>query len=201
MDDPEEHALAAGLRAGDPAAWRAVYDRYAPRVWRGVARLIGPRRAEIDDLTQETFLALARSARTYDPARGPLWPWVWGVARLQVALYLRKQARAERGEDARTWLAAGTLTAWLEGRETLPADHAERAEAAELVRSVLRELPDDYGRLLSGKYCEGHSVAELAAQERCSAEAIRSKLARARDKFRALFDPSTRLGATHDQAD
>lgn len=181
MDENQERDVARGLCAGDPDAWRALYDAYAVRVWRSVARLMGPCAADVADVVQETFLAAARSARAYDPARGTLWVWVWGIARVHVALHYRKLDRLHR---VRERLAAnGSLARHLDGR----ADGLAVAEVAALVRATLTELPADYEMLLTAKYLDGESVEAIAARERTTDGAVRSKLARARQAFRQAF--------------
>jgi RNA polymerase sigma-70 factor, ECF subfamily len=181
MDEHQERDVARGLCGGDPDAWRALYDAYAVRVWRSVARLMGPCAADVADVVQETFLAAARSARTYDPARGTLWVWVWGIARVHVALHYRKLDRLHR---IRARLAAdGTLARHLDGK----ADALAAGELAALVRATLTELPADYETLLTAKYLDGESVEAIAARERTTDGAVRSKLARARQAFREAF--------------
>src|SRR4051794_22610938 len=96
LDDHQEQLVAQGLREGKAAAWQSLYDAYAERVWRGVARLLGPNSAEVADVVQETMMAAARSARTFNPARGSLWAWLWGIAHNHAALHLRKQDQRQR---------------------------------------------------------------------------------------------------------
>src|SRR5580765_4811425 len=100
MDDQQERQVAQGLRQGKPDAWRALYEAYAERVWRSVARLMGPGSADVADVVQETFLAAARSAKTYDSNRGSLWLWLCGIARRHVALHYRKQEQRARVLEA-----------------------------------------------------------------------------------------------------
>ena len=84
-----------------------------------VARLLGPNSADVADVVQETMLAAARSARTYDEVSGSLWNWLWGIARLQVALHFRKQKRHDQLKSAGDWLtaSAGRLAHWLDGTD------------------------------------------------------------------------------------
>jgi RNA polymerase sigma-70 factor (ECF subfamily) len=182
MDDDQARDVARGLRDGNPDAWRALYDAFAERVWRGVARLIGPNAADVSDVVQETMLAAARSARTFDPSKGSLWNWVWGVARLQVAMHFRKRQRDDRLKEA-----SGRVVRWLDGTDPPPSELLESAELAESVRFALTELPDDYGSLLTAKYLDGQSVETIAKRERSTETAVRSKLARAREAFRGAF--------------
>ena len=80
-----------------------------------------------------------------------------------------------------------------------------RADLAALVRQTLTELNDDYGSLLAAKYLDEESVEQIAAAERTTATAVRSKLARARRAFRDAFDqlnadfPVMNTGQTHDK--
>src|SRR5262245_55063136 len=130
MDDQQERELARGLREGRADAWRALYDAFAEPVWRCVARLLGPASADVADVVQETFLAAARSARTYDAERGTLWMWLWGIARRHVALHFRKQEQQDRLRQAEAWLSTGNgqLGRWLQGHGATPEEALEAAE-------------------------------------------------------------------------
>ena len=189
MDEKQQRRLADGLRQGSSDAWRALYDAYARRVWESVARRMGPHAADVGDVVQETFLAAARSARRYDPRRGSLWLWLSGIARNHVALYYRRRRRNDRlasdsqlGHDDRA-----QVLDWLDGHQATPTEVLASVELARMVRTTLTELPADYETLLTAKYCDGASVAQIAAEHDSSTEAIRSKLARARRAFRQAF--------------
>ncbi|CAN5451738.1 sigma-70 family RNA polymerase sigma factor [soil metagenome] len=194
MDDALTRDVVRGLREGSPDAWRTLYDMFAHRVWCSVAPRLGYRPADIADVVQETMLAAARSARQFDETKGTLWQWLWGIARIQLALHYRKQQRHDRCQNT-AWIAANQdrLSRWLDGSEPAPADLPETAELAESVRETLRELPEDYEAILTAKYLDGESVDEIAGQQSSTPMAVRSKLARARDAFRQTF---TRLTGT-----
>jgi RNA polymerase sigma-70 factor (ECF subfamily) len=206
MDEHQERQVALGLREGRADAWRTLYEAYAGRVWSAVAHLLGSAAADIADVVQEAFLSAARSARTYDPQRGTLWFWLWGIARRHVALHFRQKERQERLEKIRARLAAdGDWAGALESRQS-PEESAARRELADLVRATLIELPAEYEMLLTAKYLQSEPVEEIARRERASEAAIRSKLARARQAFREAFGKSTavagdpRVGTQHDTA-
>jgi RNA polymerase sigma-70 factor (ECF subfamily) len=196
MDEQQEREVALGLREGKTEAWRTLYDAYAEEVWRAVARLLGSQSADVADVVQETFLAAARSATTYDASRGSLWLWLWGIARRHVALHYRKQERQDRLKHAGDWLARGNgrLLRWLDGRDEQPADALEAAELVTLVRATLMELPADYESLLTAKYLHDTPVEQIADREKCSAVAVKSKLARAREAFRQAFGKRADIG-------
>ena len=198
MDDPatpsdDELAIASGLRAGRPDAWARLHDRYYEWVWRVVARLLGGCESAVADVVQETFLAAARSARSFDPARGPLVAWLWGVARTQALRHRRDSARRARGRE-------NYPHGWDDPARG-PLDEVLLRESADLVRSTLLELPEGYGRVLTARYLLDESLDDIAVAERISPAAARSKLARAREAFRASFrrrEPAEPQEAPHD---
>jgi RNA polymerase sigma-70 factor (ECF subfamily) len=201
MDDQQEREVARGLRKGETEAWRTLYDAYAKRVWHAVARRMGGNSADVADVVQETFLAAARSASTYDATRGSLWLWLSGIARRHVALHYRKQRRHRQPEQRihRSAVDSERVLRWLEGREEVPAETMATAELAEQVRHVLGRLPADYETLLTAKYLDEIPVDQLAGARRCSSTAVRSKLARARRAFRRAFRRSGSI-SPHSQA-
>jgi len=181
LDDSQERRIAQGLRDGDMSAWHALYDAYAERVWRSVARLLGPHPDDVADVVQETMMLAARSARTYDSARGKLWPWLWTIAHRHVALHLRKKICRDRLARAVARLAATESP-------MSPVDAAATAELAVVVRDVLAELSADHALLLTARYLEGETVAQIAEREKSTEVAVRSMLARARQAFRQVFE-------------
>lgn len=190
LDPQDQLALVHGLRNGCRDAWTSLYDKYSGDVWRYVARLLGNDAAAVADVVQETFLGAAQSARQFDPKRGSLGAWLTGIAHHRVGLHWRQVGRANRLLKMAENGAAEVLH-WLENPEPL-AQVWERQDIADLVRSVLAELPVDYATLLMAKYLEDRSLADLAQERGDSTEAIKSKLARARREFRGKFARLTR---------
>lgn len=196
LSQDDERALAAGLQNGDRQAWTTLYDAYSAGVWRYVARLIGPDAAAVDDVVQEVLLGAARSARSFDPARGTLWQWLAGIAHRQTAAWWRERGRQTRLQEL---LDSGSIEVrqLLDGSE-LPDDWLERQELVDLIRYVLAELPADYAMLLTARYLDEQTHEQIAAIQHSSVEATKSKLARARREFRATFEflsrPTTRAG-------
>jgi RNA polymerase sigma-70 factor, ECF subfamily len=196
MDLQREREIIAGLRAGKPEAWHALYDEYARLIWQSVARRLGPLHAEIADVVQEVFLSAARGARGYDGSRGSLWMWLNAIARNSVALYFRNQKRHGPAKDGSE--RASRLLPWLERKQADPAAALESAELADVVRATLTALPREYETLLVAKYIDEASVEQLADSERSTQTAIRSKLARARQAFRELFITTSAYSAANE---
>ncbi len=192
LESSQQCAVAEGLRGGSREAGAALYAHYSDDVWRYAARLLGADAAAVADVVQETFLAAARSAGGFDAARGSLWSWLAGIAHRQVALYWRDAARAARVKKLAEQ-GALEVRQWLESAEANGAASNDTAaknvstDAADVVRSVLAELPAEYAALLTAKYLDERTLLQLAEQFGGSVEAMKSKLARARGEFRGKF--------------
>ena len=186
QDDPAE--LADRIRSGDRRAWEALYDQHCADIWRYVARLVGDRSPElISEIVQEIFLAAARGAATFDSDRGTFWSWLAGIAHRQVAEHYRKQNRIQRGIQIAKTHHATQLASAVTSAST-PVELLQQRELADIVRSVMRQLPEDYAALLTAKYMDLNSVEQICAQFGGTSDSIRSKLRRARAEFRGIFE-------------
>jgi RNA polymerase sigma-70 factor (ECF subfamily) len=138
---------------------------------------------------QETFLAVARSAKNFDPNRGSLWAWMWTIANRQVALYYRKQKSNPALTHAKNWWTAldGEKLDWIDAKADTPPDILQSRQLVTLIRYALSELPGEYQTLLLAKYVDSRPADRIAEQMNCSPVAVRSKLARARKAFRKAF--------------
>jgi RNA polymerase sigma-70 factor (ECF subfamily) len=190
LDANDQPAVIRGLREGNRDAWAALYDRYSVDIWRYVARLLGANASAIGDVVQETFMDAARSAHRFDSSRGVLWSWLVGIAHHRASAHWRQANRHARWKQL---VESGKLDVRQLFDGQLQAQAAfEATETADLVRAVLAELPADYAAMLTAKYLDDQSLAEMAVQFGGSAEAIKSRLARARQEFRAKFEFMTK---------
>ena len=172
MDNDE---LIAAMAGGDDAALRELFSRHAP--WLAARlRAVLPA-ADVEDVLQETFLAAWRGAKGYrtEGAGG----WLWGIARRQAALWLRRRGHAE--------LLLPALVA-ADGRH--PADPAEaalsRAELADAVKALGPEggPQREIWRLM---YVEDKTVAEVAELMGVPEGTVKSRAHRARQLMRAAL--------------
>src|ERR1700677_4396999 len=80
METIDEGLLLRRMVAGDEAAFTLLYRRKHPAIYR-FALHIGGIAAMAEDVTQEVFMTLIRDAKRFDPARGTLGGFLFGVAR------------------------------------------------------------------------------------------------------------------------
>src|SRR4029453_8106231 len=88
MDDD---GLIVRVAAGDDTALRELFCRHAP--WLAARLRTGLSAADAEDVLQGTFLAVWGGAGGYRPD-GSVASWVWGIARRQAALFLRRRGPA-----------------------------------------------------------------------------------------------------------
>jgi len=88
VDDPE---LMRALAGGSEEALQPLYARYAPLVFGMAAQTLD--RATAEEIVQDVFLSLWKNAGQYDPARGPLRPWLLQIAHFRILNELRRRSR------------------------------------------------------------------------------------------------------------
>jgi RNA polymerase sigma-70 factor (ECF subfamily) len=160
------------LRAGDPAAFDAVYQAFNVRLYNFLARLTN-RRDVAEDLLEETWLRLVANAPRLRPDTR-LTPWLFTVARNLHASHCRSRLL----EDTHS---AGLLGLWPSGRaEPSPLVAAEASEAERRVMQALTSLPLTYREALLLVAVDELSPAEAATVCGVSAATMRQRLCRAR---------------------
>jgi RNA polymerase sigma-70 factor (ECF subfamily) len=87
----DEGLLLRRMLAGDEAAFTLLYRRRHPAIYRFALHMSG-NAAMAEDVTQEVFMTLIRDAKRFDPARGTLGGFLFGIARN----HLRRRWEQER---------------------------------------------------------------------------------------------------------
>lgn len=181
MDPSQERALVGRLRAGERAAFDEVYEWLRDRVLGFLVRLC-QRRDVADDLAQEVWLRLARSAPQLAPDTR-LAAWLFTVARnLHVSHW-----RARRVADQ----LAGDLLPPTPPAPS-PFDDAARSQTSARVERALAALPEPYREILLLCAVEGLAPREAADVLGIKPDAARQRLARARAMIEAAIDPGRR---------
>lgn len=81
MDDRAQEAeLVVAIAAGDAVAFEALYDRVARPLYALGLRWLGDV-GEAEELVQETLVRAWRQADRFDPSRGRVGTWLFGIAR------------------------------------------------------------------------------------------------------------------------
>lgn len=182
-----EAELIHELRGGKREAWAALCERYGERVWCYVARCLGSDSAAVGDVVQEILIAAARSARGFDQERGSIWAWLSGISQRHVALHWRHTAHQQRLVKAASTMMSASGDDLIDGLGG-PLAQLEQQELAWLVRRALNSLSEAYATVLIARYLDERSIEEISEELGETYEAVRSRLARARQEFRRVFE-------------
>src|SRR5262245_37534609 len=94
--DMDDGALLKAVSEGDPAALRELFERHA--AWVAVRLRRGMPDHAVEDVVQETFIAVWRGAKTYG-GEGAVGGWIWGIARRKAAMWARRNGRPQFSLD------------------------------------------------------------------------------------------------------
>ena len=181
----EDDRLLEQTRRGDAEAFSRLFARYQGPIFRYAAHMCG--REAADDVVQETFLAVLRPSGRYDPARGTVGNYLFGIAR-HVVLG-RLSYREVTGVDADSDEFAGAAI-----DEPTVLDSLTRAETIDAVRAAIASLPPLYREVLVLCELQELSYADAAGIVNCPVGTVRSRLHRARAllvaKLSALHPPA-----------
>ncbi len=184
LESLSEAELARRCRRGDPAAWRALVERFTPLVYRLAVRMVRDG-AEAEDVSQEVFLRMHRSFDTYDATR-PLAPWVARTAYHACLRRLEGAARRELSSDP------GGLADLPDEQARTPEQAAAGHETSALLLRALHDLPAQDRALLDLRYREGLSDAEVAEATGMPVNTVKTRIFRARGRLRGWLAPLLR---------
>jgi len=146
-DRPAPDAITARWVAGDRDALRMAFDAWGGAIHTYCARRLPA--GEAADATQEVFVGAWRARAQFDPERGVLAQWLFGIARNTCVTFHRRRARVP------------------EPMADPPVVSAPRPEADEvadrmLLVGALDQLPERQRRVVRASFIEGWTNAEVA---------------------------------------
>jgi RNA polymerase sigma-70 factor (ECF subfamily) len=159
--------------AGDEESFTALYRRRQGCVYR-FALHMSACRSVAEEVTQEVFLAIIRETGGFDPRRGSLTAYLYGIARNHVLRCLeRDRFYVPIGEEP-----DGDVAQWTAAVDTL--GDLTRGETIDSVRQAVLALPANFREVVV--LCDLHemSYVDAAAALGCAVGTVRSRLHRAR---------------------
>jgi RNA polymerase sigma-70 factor, ECF subfamily len=207
METIDEGLLLRRMVAGDEAAFTLLYRRKHPAIYRFALHMSG-NAALAEDVTQEVFMTLIRDAKRFDPARGTLGGFLFGIARN----HLRRRWEQERNSvplpESADELDAIMARSKLSGKNgsssygngngnghshgsgngngagvsayMLHRDDFASLENVTRVRQAIATLPENYREVVVLCELDELSYEDAAAALDCPVGTVRSRLHRAR---------------------
>jgi RNA polymerase sigma-70 factor (ECF subfamily) len=171
MDKVDEAALLMRASRGDEAAFGELYARYQRQIFHYAARMCGM--AAGDDVVQETFLAVLRQGGRFDPAKGTVAAYLFGIARHHVIKRLDRQGLTL--SEPVELVAADAVAP-----QDTPLETMARARMIGVVRQAVESLPPAYREVVALCDLQEMDYATVAHVIQCPIGTVRSRLHRAR---------------------
>lgn len=172
--------LVYAARGKDSQAWKTLYQRYVPAVWRYAYALVNDVH-QAEDVVGEVMLAFLKGINDLDAESSKISAWLRAVVRHKVADHHRRNYCSKDG------LNQIRETKVMDTPDTSPALPLEIEETQQQVFDVLDGLPERHRIALEWKYVEDLQVREIADRWGESEKAVEAILYRARREFRRRF--------------
>jgi RNA polymerase sigma-70 factor (ECF subfamily) len=169
----DDQELLRQLANGNEGAFRTVYERYQGRIYRFALHMSG-NPATGEETTQEVFLALMGKPKGYDPAKGSLAGYLFGMARNITRRAIEETANdipLDDGAERDEFDVAGDLDV---------LEELSNGELLAALRQAVLTLPEPYREVVVLCDLEELSYQEAADLLECSPGTVASRLSRAR---------------------
>jgi RNA polymerase sigma factor (sigma-70 family) len=180
--DPDQ-ALVAAARRGDKRALATLVTRHRPMLVAVCRGALGQADLAEDAAQEAVLLALTSLDRLRRPDR--FGPWLAGIGLNVCRRWLRERSRASWSWEAIQGGMAGDWPVPAPG----PAELAEAAEEARLVRAAVARLPPGQRTAVTLHYLAGLTQAETAVRAGASVGAVKVRLHQARARLREWLGP------------
>jgi RNA polymerase sigma factor (sigma-70 family) len=160
----------------DPDDFGAVFDRYFAEIHGYAARRVG--RDAAADIAADTFLTAFRLRRKFDPGRGTVKAWLYGIATNHLSVHHRSEQRAYRA------MARAGVPEQQAGHADTVIDQVAAGEMRPALLRALADLNGGEREVLLLVALGGLSHADVAAALGISYGTVASRLSRARAKLR-----------------
>ncbi len=178
------------IRGGDPQTYRLLVERYQSRIYRLVARLLGPGHRDIEDVVQEVFVKAYFSLNRFRE-ESSFGTWITRIAINRARDELRKQQKGRvslNGELSQESLQ--NLRDYFNQPDSDEKNRPPSEAISQLVGRAVASLPERLRVVVSFKDMEGLSYQEVSQVLNCSVGTVKSRHARARERLRKFLSPN-----------
>jgi RNA polymerase sigma-70 factor (ECF subfamily) len=184
----DEQELVDRMRRGDQRAFNEFFETYAARLGAFAARRCSLDAAALEDVVQVTMINAMRGLAGFRGGAA-LFTWLCQICRNHLADIRRKadrQPKAQSLDELTDEKQVSNVVELTDFRDPLAECAEDSSRAA--VRRVINQLPANYARLLELRFGDELTVPEIARLLGISQDAAESRLARARQAFREIWE-------------
>ncbi len=164
-------ALFKRIQAQDQKALAALYDQTVGRVY-GLALRISRNEAAAEEIAEDVYMQVWRSAATYSEERGHPLAWMMVITRSRALDHLRRQDPAESHPEPET------LADYADSAGD-PRDLIEALQSGTALHAAIAVLPAMQRQLLALAFFQGLSHSEIAEHSRLPLGTVKTHLRRA----------------------
>ncbi|MGH8614435.1 MAG: RNA polymerase sigma factor [Gammaproteobacteria bacterium] len=180
LPEDDDRQLIARVAVKDPQAFTLLYQRYAPRLGRFLSKAL-KNHERVEEAINDTMLVLWRKASQFDPDRGRLSTWLFGIAQHAGLKALARSAKEsctpigeeqdhEEYEDTND--PATTVLGWELGRE---------------LTAALEQLSPEHRAVIELTFGEGLSYPQIARIVGCPENTVKTRMFHARRRLAQLL--------------
>ncbi len=184
-NDPDLADLIARCLGGDQGAYAALYDRYAPSLYR-LAYSILLDEQDAEDVLQEVMVYAFRNLHRYDPMRAAFRTWLYTIT-------VSRCRNARRRKWLPTVALANLLNVGVEPpapEDESPEVRAAWAEVHGSLQDALRTLSPRLREAVALRYGQGLTYREMAAIIDCPQKTAESRVRLAHEQLRRAMSPA-----------
>ena len=182
-DQDRDRSCIDRLRVSDMKAFEELYDRHNPMLWSMVLRIVG-KAPDAEEVLQDAWLQVWRSAGTYQPSRGTVVGWLLTLARSRAIDRLRSLMSRQRAEASEHIEPPA--------RTSEPPVRVTQLQVQEQVTVALSALPTQQREVLQLAYFTGLSQSEIAARLGAPLGTVKSWTRQALSRLRDLVPQEER---------
>ncbi len=168
------------MEGGDAEAFAALYDRHSRAAYSLSYRMMGEKQAA-EDLTQDAFLKVWRSAGGYRSERGSVRTWILSIVHNRGIDQLRSMASRRRTQDRVEQSAPRS-------QPSEAFSEAWRNRQREQIREALNTLPSEQLKILELAYFSGYTHVEISNLLGLPLGTVKGRMRLGLKKIREYFD-------------
>lgn len=180
-DGPDWGELLARVAENDDkAAFRAIYQHFAPRIKAYAINQGFSQHAEV--LVQEVMTSVWRNADKYSSSLASVSTWIFTITRNQRIDILRKLNRT------RAEIVIETEDLWQIPTEDTTICSIQNLSTEKFVKSAIDKLPEEQMIALRKVYYEGKTHEEVAEELKIPLGTVKGRLRLSLQKLRVMFE-------------
>jgi RNA polymerase sigma-70 factor (ECF subfamily) len=150
---PDDSLLIQAIATHDKDAFQQLYERHGSVLFSLALKILGDR-SDAEDVLQDTFIQVWKTADSYDERRGKPLSWLIMLTRSRAIDRLRSRATRARATEAASFEPRND--------PPLPAQQASASEMQIMVRRIIEALPPEQRAPIELAYFGGLTQTEIA---------------------------------------